>query len=437
MGTTTYTITCLSPVHVGTGTQFGKFEGVYDDKRWHLIDLDRVLASSVDANQLARAMNDRNFSWVEWLRERSLDPSDVHAYELPCPQDPEDSSIRQTIKDAHQQPYLPGTSVKGAVRTAVLWQLMSSDTHQQRFAAQYLALCVKASDLFEEIRRQRAFELADVHRGILAQSLAVNDGEAVALQQTLYRVLNIREDRLSEQQEWRNFQKGLERLGRSREWLGQPVERAILGRNPNQDLLRALLVSDSRTANIEQLAIGLVWTYTIRGDGLIEKREQGGEYKVFAEWLKPETLVTLDIRLDEFLFTEQANRELGFSSGKETAVRQLAQTCNGYAQEIIQSEKKFYDKYGLARVRDFYVDLEKDLNDLPDGGILLNIGWGGGWEIKTFGDLMRMALGEEGFRQLRQRYGLGKNPKTHQMNLSLPEIISFGQNLGLRFRVFK
>src|SRR5215831_7377765 len=99
MATTTYTVTCLCPIHIGTGTQFGKFDGVYHDRQWHYIDLDQVLASGVNANELAKAMNSRNFSWATWLRDKSIAPSDVTTCMLPCPQDPEETPIREAIKN--------------------------------------------------------------------------------------------------------------------------------------------------------------------------------------------------------------------------------------------------------------------------------------------------------------------------------------------------
>lgn len=420
MATTIYTLTCLSPVHVGTGTQSSKFDGVYQDRRWHLIDLDKVLSHGLDTNELARAMSDRNFTWAAWLRDKSIVPLDVAAYGLPCPQDPEETPIREAIKDVHGQPYLPGTSVKGSVRTAMLWQLMNGHAPHKTLAAQYLMLCLRARDLFTEIQRQRAFDSADIHRTVLGQILSVSNDEARAFQQTLYRVLGVREDRLGDQREWRSFQQRLERLGHSPEWLGQPIERAVFGPNPNHDLMRGVQVSDTVPVDIERLAVGLVWTYTLRGNRLVEKREQDGEYKTFVEWLKPDTTLRLDIRIDEFLFTDAANRDLHFQGAKQQAVEQLPRICNDYARTIITAEKAFYAEHGLDALRGFYANLETALNDLPDRAFLLNIGWGSGWEIKTIGDLLRTALGTDSFKQLRQRYRLGEDPKTHQIDLNAP-----------------
>ena len=411
MTTTRYTLTCLSPVHVGTGNQLGKFDGAYQDRQWFVIDLDAVLAHpGVDANALARAMSERNFSWDVWLQKHGLAAAGVAAYALPCPQDPGTVAVRDAIKTYLRQPYLPGTSVKGALRAAVLTQLIAHEASHQAFAAQYLQLCLCAQDLHRIWQERQAFDNPDIQRETLAQLLDVSVVEARGYQQTLYHVLNVRETQLREQRVWRNLQRQLSRLGRSREWLGQPIERAVLGRDPNHDLMRAVQVGDSQPVAIEHLAVGLVWTYTLRGGRLAEKRESHGDYKSFAEWLPPDTSLRLDIRLDEYLFGDAAGKELRFGTAREQAVRQLARTCNAHAQALAAAEKAFFSTYGPTVLHEFYQELEATLSALPDGAFLLNVGWGGGWEVKTLGDLLRTALGREAFREVRQRYRLGRNP---------------------------
>jgi CRISPR-associated protein Csm5 len=418
MGRRRYTLTCLTPVHVGTGRQFGKFDGVYRDRRWYVMDLDAVLARGVDAHALARAMGERAFTWSAWLDERGIAPSEVAAYDLPCPQDPGDTPVREALKDAYGHPYLPGSSIKGAIRTAVLWWLMNSSAHERQFAVRYLQLCLKASEVFTVLRERRAFDRPEEQRVVLAEVFGVGEDEAEVLRHTLYRVLNVEERRLADT--WRVFQRRLEQLGRSREWLAQPIERAFLGRDPNHDLLRALRVGDSRPAGRDRLAVGLVWTYTRRGSQLVEKREEDGEYKTFVEWLVPETTLAFDLSTDDFLFTERADRELHFRGAKEQALGQLAETCRAFARAVIAAERAFFREHGLLPVADFYAELDALLDALAEGAFLLNVGWGGGWEIKTVGDLVRHALSREEFARLRAQYRLGENPKTHRFAMEGP-----------------
>jgi CRISPR-associated protein Csm5 len=344
MATTTYTLTCLSPVHVGSGRRWTKFDGAYEGQRWHVIDLDRALARGVDPVVLTSDMNARDFAWAQCLGRDRLSASEVAVYSLPCPDDPGDVLVREHLKNIDLLPYLPGSTVKGAVRTALLWHLM-----------QYL-------------------NVAD----------------------------------------WSS------KLHKKRESLAQPVEQAFLGKTQNQDLLRTLRVGDSSPADPQTLGIGLVWTYTCRDNRLVEKRERGSEFKVYVEWLPPGTQLTTSIQLDEYLFQPAADAQLHFSGPREQAVRQLAPTCNGRARALIQGEQAFFAAHQLPPLQSYYVQLEETLDQLGPGSFLLNIGWGGGWEVKTVGDLVQQALGDERWHQLREKFGLGRKPSTRQIDWQAP-----------------
>ena len=87
---------------------------------------------------------------------------------------------------------------------------------------------------------------------------------------------------------------------------------------------------------------------------------------------------------------------------------------------MIKIEKEFYVAHGLEPLEDFYSDLEGVIDGLPEGAFLLNIGWGGGWEFKTLGHLLKVMLGKPGFEGLRQRFRLGEDPRTHELHLNAP-----------------
>ena len=70
-------------------------------------------------------------------------------------------------------------------------------------------------------------------------------------------------------------------------------------------------------------------------------------------------------------------------------------------------------------MQDFYADLGRALLALPPGAFLLNVGWGGGWEVKTVGHLLREALGDN-WEALRERYSLGRHPKSRQIDWQAP-----------------
>ncbi|MEN3009709.1 MAG: RAMP superfamily CRISPR-associated protein, partial [Candidatus Bipolaricaulaceae bacterium] len=112
-------IQVLTPLHIGTGQVL---QADYD----YVVREERTL----------RIHEER---FVQWLAERGEAfarltqgvppgkilgdkiPTELVRYALPGkPQGPKE--IRECVKDAQDRPYLPGSSLKGALRTVLLWQ---------------------------------------------------------------------------------------------------------------------------------------------------------------------------------------------------------------------------------------------------------------------------------------------------------------------------
>lgn len=422
MTTTTYTITCLSPVHIGTGTQFSKLDGAYSDGRWWLVDLDKVLARGADASKLAEAMSRSDFAWEVWLREKGIAPSEVAAYGLFCSEAPENGFIREAIKDVFQRPYLPGTSIKGAVRTAVLWSLMQ-DESRMNLAMRCLKLAEQVNRILQVLQDltrgdERRSQDTKLHRQVLQAVLSLTPGEIDGYQRALYFAVG-RDPDLVLSQDYKRQQRvsardiaRLRRRANDSRYADDVIERALLGYDPNHDLMRAVQVRDSLPSDKERLAVGTVWTHALV-DGQLVKKQEEGEYRSFVEWLVPQTPLQVEIHIDEFLFTQAANRQLRFNGEKESTVRQLARTCNDCMWAATLAEKVFYEERGLNTVCDFYSGLQRSLEGLPEGAFLLNVGWGSGWKLKTVGELLHKEAPDD-FTRLRQRYRLGEPPKTRQ-----------------------
>ena len=193
------------------------------------------------------------------------------------------------------------------------------------------------------------------------------------------------------------------------------MERLVLGPDPNHDLLRAVKVRDSEAVPLKKLEVGLVWTYTIRNQRLVEKQDDDGDYRAFIEWLPQGAELAVEILVDDTLFGPAADIKLHFSPAQKQTIGQLAQTCNDYARSLIQAEKEHFARHEMSGLRDYYTALEKSLGEVPGGAFLVNVGWGAGWEMKTIGSLLPDALGNN-WRRLRKRYGLGQKPGTRQID---------------------
>ena len=331
-----YQLKTITPVHIGTGETLSQIDGFYDNGRWHRVDIDAVLAAIPESelNRLTIAMGQRNFQWGRYLPANQRSAS----YTLPCPEDPRETEIREAIKDVFGRPMIPGSSIKGAIRTALLWDLISDDNKESQ------------NDLKEQVQRRT-----------------------------------------------------------NRSWVGQPIERRVLGKDPNHDLMRVVQVSDTAPIPIETLEMGVAWTVTLNRDGeLVPKREGNREYKTFVEQIRAEQTFDFSIKIDKSLFGQREKRELGFSEQQEKVIcDDLAAACNWISADLADAEASFFDTYRLDEIVNFYDALVQQIENLPDGAFILPIGWGTGYRTKTVTELLTKD-NDDLMRDLRERYRLGR-----------------------------
>ena len=336
-GIVKYQLKTITPVHIGTGETLSQIDGFYDNGQWHRIDIDAVLAAVPESelNRLTIAMGQRDFQWQRYL------PTDQPSasYTLPCPEDPRETEIREAIKDVFGRPMIPGSSVKGTIRTALLWDLISDDNKEAQ------------NDLKEQVQRRT-----------------------------------------------------------NRSWVGQPIERRVLGKDPNHDLMRVMQVSDTAPIPIEALEMGVAWTVTLNQKGkLLQKREGNREYKTFVEQIRAAQTFDFSMKIDKSLFRQREKGELGYSDRQERVIcEELADMCNFVAKGLADEEAKFYDYYSLPELANFYESLANQIENLPNGGFVLPIGWGTGYRAKTVTELL---TGDDNdlMMKLRRHYRLGRS----------------------------
>jgi len=341
-----YELKTISPVHIGTGTKLSHIDGFYANGKWHRVNLDAVLADpNVDLRRLTNAMGQPGFRWPENTRGLDLTTERFHHYALNCPQDPTESEMREAMKDVMGRPYIPGSSIKGAIRTAIVLYL-----------------------LYDE--------------------------------------------------ESDNFDRALGKLRGSLGREGRPVspasriEKDIMGQSPNEDLLRAIRVSDTNSIASDALEIGVAWTVTLDSNDRLEKKiERGREYKIFVEQIRQKQSMELSITIDEYLFSERAKKQLKFDQPQEEALRDVATACNQLTSDVIAREIKFFEKYDMPEMVKFYDDLYRQTSKLTEGVFILCLGWGTGHHTKTI--LNPLVRDEDDSKQfmldIRKRLQLGES----------------------------
>ena len=173
----------------------------------------------------------------------------------------------------------------------------------------------------------------------------------------------------------------LSKLGRRREWAGQRYEQEIFGRDSNHDVLRALQVSDSQPVSPERLMI-------------LNVRALNRSGKLAApielEAIRPDTVFEMTLKIDRALYSEWAKRDGQAVLQGGERLEQLEQTARAHARQRIQEESAYYRGVADAkRLLGYYQQLDKLQSQLGKGQFFLQVGWGTGWDDKTFGSRLK------------------------------------------------
>jgi CRISPR-associated protein Csm5 len=362
-----YQLQTVTPVHIGSGETLNHIDGCYANGRWYRIDLDKILAHpSTDLNALTSEMSQRDFRWEHHLQQHNADLTELSGYTLPCPQSPEEVEIREAIKSVGNRPYIPGSTLKGAIRTALLGEILS--------------------------------ESDDVYGKSLSQLETLIDRGP--------------------------------RGNPRREQPARGIEKLAFGKDPNHDVLRALHVSDTMSLESDTLEIGMAWTVTLnQNDQLVQKIDRGREYKNFVQQIQAGQCLTFTLKIDELLFRQREKDRLNFNDLQEKTLRDIAEVCRSATHYLMDREQQFFHDYRFSEAANFYNKLISLNNNLPEGTFLLQIGWGTGYHTNTVTSLFtddkessedlrmdlreRFKLGES--RSQRGRYDAREFPKTRRI----------------------
>ena len=337
-------IEVLSPLHVGTGNKLQRdFDWLERNGRVYVVNHDALFA-----RVLERAEQDRGADAAQitsLLMEMTL-PDLLDAQWL-TPQDfteesglfhyilhgrPHMNELSEQIKDVYGRPYLPGSSLKGALRTMLAFAIYAEQKQQP--------------DL----------------RG----------------------------------------------LKPSRSWAGQSLERAIFGRDPNHDWLRALHVSDGPPLEPGCLQLTGVRVFPTA------RRGQPGGLDLDVEAIRPGTIFTAPIAIDEYGFREDAAAKLKWQ-GQRHWLDELARLGREHARQRLVAEVNYLKQKNAPRQTQvfYYILINNEFDKLAPNEFILQIGWGAGWDSKTLSGLLKQ--NERVFARLVKDYRLqGRSRRPYQ-----------------------
>ena len=131
----TMEITFLTPVHIGTGEELNPFDFVIKDKMLHLIDLERWLSDNSENTDISNAFSNKSFTDLRRFVADNIALEKYARANIPVESDRLIEDYKAALRGSRAEnqvlvmplprgmkygkPYIPGSSIKGAIRTAV------------------------------------------------------------------------------------------------------------------------------------------------------------------------------------------------------------------------------------------------------------------------------------------------------------------------------
>ena len=363
-------IKVLSPVHIGDGEDYNRFSFLIKDKRLCFIDAGviREVLNQSQMEELNRWLKEkRNPSLYAFLKELG-DSSLVNkmasqakysiSFEGQVP-----ARVFSFIK-SRNKPYIPGSEVKGAFRTALLYKLIKES---ENF---YKELEKKLKD-FGDKKFARSIEL--VRNKKLFQNrrwVFLSDEEFSSISQDeLKRLFKDKVKGILDKAEEGQFPSIGELKGALAERI-QEIEEKIqarafrpFARDAKYDLLKLLWLGDSEPGSPSEVLIASPVVFV----GL---EEDVSEIRNYHEVLKPGQEFELDLRLPNGGFKPNFLQKFCFSSQQSNLVKDkssLFQCVHEFYAEVLEEEIAYYSSLeGFDRVLETLRDIKnQNTRDSP------------------------------------------------------------------------
>ena len=121
-------IRTLSPVNISTGLKYGPCEFIRKHNKINRINLTEMF-KKLDINQvktLSEGLEDRYFSLTDFFNKENITSTAIK-YSINCETNIKRITEIQEQINTNNIPYIPGSSIKGAIRTAILWKYVKDN----------------------------------------------------------------------------------------------------------------------------------------------------------------------------------------------------------------------------------------------------------------------------------------------------------------------
>lgn len=330
-----YEIQTLSPLNIGDGRKYKEFEYLYKDERVNYIDIMKLIRDNSHNKALYESiissMDSPRFRWNEALKYTKIDLMKYVHYSVKADTI---TSLRGEIISFGKtagRPYVPGSSIKGALRSAVtrnLWARHGQHYKNVFFDSQY--------------------------RFSGGQGRRAGDD----------RKLKVFDDY---------------------------VEEAAFGK-PHNSPFRFLKIWDSAILSYDNLGIYEMKIENIcNGKAKWYNRNFNHEdiksaLPIYVEAISPGSLITGECSLDKVIKDDYLTGAANIKN--KDIFNNLIDKIKEDNREYINGEIRFFEKYGPPEVKNFYLQMNEMLDSLKSNEIMLQMGFGTGYLSKTVGCFM-------------------------------------------------
>jgi len=366
-----YKLETLSPLHVGSGADISPIEYIIEEDAFCRVDMDRLFKDSRFDNRHFIKLCGKTKVVMEEFDKKTASSHPIYRLDL------DRETKRELLKSLHfrsgdikehvkiaDKPYLPGSSIKGALRTALASVMLERDPKIRRKALQGIRRML--SDRKRDRKRpdKEVNEVVfgkDPHHDIL-RSLHISDTELIEIE------------------------------------------------NLHISMAKVLTTTSPSTHG---------WKQFPRRAGSLDRATP-----IFLEALKRGVVLEGVLKIDKSLLYGGGGSipsELGFTE-KQGFIEDFASISREHALSIIDYEIGFYGRYNTPReldtIKGWYRGLREDIEKMDENDFPLQLGWGAGWRSMT----VSRFLEQEGVAsEIRKKFKLGKPhiefPKTRRLLL--------------------
>lgn len=395
----------ISPIHIGDGSELTSVDIYPSDGKIFVLDTAKLtndlLALGVSIGEILSLLKNPPgdyYVFKGYIDEFNLRVEDYTLYSLPIfgKAGKESMKIKRFIR-TDGKPYIPGSSIKGAIRTAVLYKVLKE--------------CGDSGTAMEVLR-----DVAKEKGGNIGRLVGAI-GRNTTLLEYYVHYLDSELRRIEEEKDKRKREKRIDNLKKSADDLLGAIVFGMepiwnfpgVRYEPKRDPMRALIIRDSEPVGKKRLAV-----YRVEVVGV------ENPIPIWVEGLIPETETAVEVRFDRE--TLGLNRDYfngllweclnNYGKPEEAFEDFVWEAVREFYGKVIEEELKSSSKFGANKrdIESFYRGLLK--------GKALRLGWGGGWISTTIGLLL---MEERRWEEIRKRLKLGMKPGGGSLSANFPK----------------